>query len=48
MEATWVPRASYPFYKDALDRGLENLAACEDAYIAYHAAQDQQEKLQMP
>ncbi|GJJ09136.1 hypothetical protein Clacol_003358 [Clathrus columnatus] len=38
FEALWVPRASYRFYSDVLDKALNDLTIFEDAYIRYHDA----------
>ncbi|GJJ09105.1 hypothetical protein Clacol_003327 [Clathrus columnatus] len=41
----WVPRASYTFYSDVLDRALDDLAIFEDAYIQYQDALNKQQNL---
>ncbi|KAF8817289.1 hypothetical protein BYT27DRAFT_7237498 [Phlegmacium glaucopus] len=45
-EQNWTPRASYTFYKDALDSALVDHEAFEDAYIKYHAVLSKGEELQ--
>ena len=42
----WTPRASFTFYKDALDTALADHKAFEDAYIQYHAVRDNKGELQ--
>ncbi|OJJ42655.1 hypothetical protein ASPZODRAFT_169945 [Penicilliopsis zonata CBS 506.65] len=42
---TWVPRASYKFYKEVFDDAMGNLQALETAYINYHAALAKQQDL---
>ena len=41
----WVPRASYTFYKQALDDALADIASFEKAYIKYSLALSNQENL---
>ncbi|KAM6497685.1 hypothetical protein JOM56_005633 [Amanita muscaria] len=43
--ANWTPRASYTFYKGMLDTALDDHAAFENAYIQYHKALSEQQKL---
>lgn len=44
--AAFVPRASYTFYKSALDTAIVDLQAFEQAYTAYSTALKKQEALQ--
>ncbi|GJJ09108.1 hypothetical protein Clacol_003330 [Clathrus columnatus] len=41
----WVPRASYTFYSDVLDKALDDLAIFEDAYVQYQDALNKQQNL---